>query len=163
MKTTTVELCRFQIQYLKKLVHNIPENQLYEKQLEGYNSAGWILGHICIEADDVFAQLDIDHPKVSPQWTNWFRNSSGKITSLENLPTKSELIQVLDIRYNLLCEAYLNLSEERLKGPHPSIFMKEIVSSFDAWYAHHLTTHIAVHCGNLAVWKKIIGIPVGGY
>jgi len=163
MKETIVDLCQFQIQYLKKLIENIPEDRLYEKQLEGYNSAGWILGHICVEAEDVFAHLDIQYPTVDENWISWFRNSSGKITSLENLPSKEELIQMLESRYHLLCDAYLNLSDERRNGPHPSNFMKDKLKTFDSWYAHLLTTHISIHCGNLSIWKKIIGLPIGGY
>lgn len=163
--SSILDLFNFQLQYLQRLVENIPDQRLYEKQLEGLNSAGWILGHICVEADDVINQLQVQErfKTLDPKWTDWFRNTTGKISSLEGLPSKEVLLTALIERYKTLGQVYLELSETQRKGEHSSKLLKGILTSFDAWFAHHLTTHIAVHCGNLVVWKKVIGLPVNGF
>lgn len=163
MKQTIIHLFDLQIIYLKKLVENIPENRLYEKQLEGFNSAGWLLGHICVEADDIFDHLNTPYNKLDPKWYDWFKNSSGKVSALENLPSKADLLNVLDERYNLLSISYLQLSDKEQNSNHPSKMLRDVFPSVDSWFAHHLTTHIAIHCGNIAVWKKILGIEVNGF
>ena len=163
MHNTVTELFKFQEAYLENLLSNIPEERLYEKQLKNYNSAGWILGHLCIEAEDVFNHLNIPYEKVNESWTTWFKNSSGTITSLEELPTKKELTHVFKKRYEALCLAYNNLSPRDRFSDHPSKFMENHLPNLDAWFAHHLTTHIAIHCGNIVVWKKMVGLKVDGY
>jgi hypothetical protein len=163
MHNTVTELFKFQELYLENSLSNIPEERLYEKQLKGYNSAGWILGHLIIEAEDVFNYLEIPYEKVNENWTKWFKNSSGEITNLEGLPTKEELLKIFKIRYETLCRAYENLSSRDRFTNHPSKLLENHLPNLDAWCAHHLTTHIAIHCGNIVVWKKIIGLNVEGY
>ena len=164
-KDTIIDLLNFQLQYLKQLVKNIPNERLYEKQLEGFNSAGWILGHICVEADDVINQLNADKSfdKLDSNWQKWFKNSTGKIEQLEQLPKKEALLNILIQRYNALGSAYANLNTEQRNTGHPSKLLSEVLTTFDSWFAHHLTTHIAMHCGNIVVWKKLIGLPVNGF
>lgn len=162
---TIIDLLNFQLQYLHQLVENITDERLYEKQLEGLNSAGWILGHICVEADDVIQYLKIEarFEKLDPKWTVWFKNTTGKVTSFEDLPTKKVLLETLNERYKTLGQVYLELNEDQRIGSHPSKLLKNVLTTLDAWFAHHLTTHIAAHCGNIVVWKKVIGLPVNGF
>ena len=163
MQNTVTELFKFQELYLEQLMGNVPEERLYEKQLKGFNSAGWILGHLCVEVEDVFDYLKTPYYKVDESWTTWFKNAEKGITTLDNLPTKSELMHVFQIRYEELCKVYEGFnSRDRFSG-HPSKFLENHLPNLDAWVAHHLTTHIAIHCGNIAVWKKVIGLHVGGY
>lgn len=162
MKQTIAALYKFQLNYLEKLVQNIPEDRLYEKQLEGYNSAGWILGHIFVEAEDVLNFLDIPYEK-NKDWTALFQNTNGKITTLEHLPTKEEMLTKIKSRYDALLDVYLNLNQTERNADHPSTLIKEMLPNMDAWFAHHLTTHISIHCGNLVVWKKMVGLEVNGY
>lgn len=164
-KDTIIDLLNFQLQYLNQLVENIPNERLYEKQLEGFNSAGWILGHICVEADDVIDQLSSNKSfgKLNSDWKKWFKTSTGKIEKLEKLPNKEELLNTLTQRYTALGEVYLKLAKGKRNSEHPSKLLREVLITFDSWFAHHLTTHIAMHCGNIVVWKKIIGLPVNGF
>jgi hypothetical protein len=87
-ESTIIELYEFQFNYLKKIVENIPNDRLYELQLEGYNSAGWILGHLCVEAEDPLSSLAINYEKINENWHTWFQNTTSNIPSLEKLPTK---------------------------------------------------------------------------
>ena len=155
-------LFRFQMEYLKKIVNNIPEEQLYALQLEGFNSAGWILGHLFVEVQDVFDFLAIKY-QSNDTWNALFRNTTGRIQNLENLPSKETLLNAIYDRYEQLLLIYRQLEESERSGPHPSRLIKNLLPNLDAWIAHHLTTHIAVHCGNLVVWKKMIGLAVDGF
>lgn len=159
---TISALYHFQLDYLFKLVDNIPDERLYEKQLEGINSAGWILGHIFVESEDVLRFLNIQF-ETNEYWNSLFQNTTGVIKNLDNLPTKQELTSAIKIRYEKLHSVYLNLSDEQRVSSHPSVLIKDMLPDLDSWFAHHLTTHISIHCGNLTTWKKIVGIEVNGY
>ena len=161
MLSTISSLYHLQKGYLFNLLDNITDDILYEKQLEGFNSPSWILGHICIEGEDVLNHFNI--PFTPTNWKPLFQMGTGKITSLEGLPSKKELIDTFIERYTLLINKYKSLSETERALPHPSAFMKSLVPDIDSWFAHHLITHIAIHCGNIVVWKKMMVIEIGGY
>lgn len=163
MSSTISHLFNFQSQYLKNLLENIPDNLIYEKHFEEYNSPGWLLGHLCVEAEDVFNFYNINDTPIDQQWINWFQNSTGAINENDSLPSKKELLSVFNERYSKLNSLYNSLSEEQLKAPSPSKMLKGILPDSNSWIAHHLTTHISVHCGNIVVWKKMMGLKVGGY
>ncbi len=163
MKTTIISLFNFQLLYLKKILNNIPEERLYEKQLDGFNSAGWLLGHLCVEAEDIFIHLNVSYNQLESDWYTWFKNSTGVVKSVNDLPAKEQLISKLEERYALLSSLYVNLSDEERLSEHPSIMLKEIFPNLDSWFAHYLTTHIAIHCGNIVVWKKMIGLDADGF
>ena len=135
---------------------------MYEKQLDGFNSAGWILGHIYVEGQDVLNFYNIEYVHQH-EWDQFFRFGTGSISSLNGLPIKEELLQQINERYSIIMELYLSLSEEQKNAPHPSQLLQNAYKNIDGWFAHHLTNHIAVHCGNITVWKKLIGLPVNGY
>lgn len=160
--STISSLFHFQLDYLFKLAKNIPEEQLYERQLMGINSGGWILGHIYVESEDVLSYLNIEFEK-NEYWNSLFRNTTGVIKTLDDLPTKQELVSALEKRYKELHSVYLNLSDEQRESSHPSVLIKDMLPDLDSWFAHHLTTHISIHCGNLTTWKKVVGIEVNGY
>jgi hypothetical protein len=161
-KKSILALYRFQLQYLENLIENIPDERLYELQDEKFNSAGWILGHLCVEVEDVFEYYAISYSK-NKSWRNMFRNTMGQIKSGDTLPSKQDLWRELNKRYAIFADFYMNLSETERKKDHPSNLLKDILPDTDSWLNHHITTHIAIHCGNLVVWKKMIGLNVNGF
>ena len=161
-KKQIIELSNFSIHYFKKLVQNIPEDKIYEKQVEGINSAGWIMGHLCAEATDLFT---IFPPpiKMDYTWLMKFHNTAPKLQITKELPSKTEMLKVFDEFYDYLQKLYLNLTDEEMNKPCPGNILPKHFKSMSGSFHHHLTTHIFVHCGNLVVWKKLMNLPVEGY
>ncbi len=163
MNNTIGQLYNFQKFYLKQIVDNIPQDRLFEKQSEGFNSAGWLLGHLVVEADSVMNFLNLSLPAVPTAWKQSF--AGGGIWDpgrFESFPTKKQLLTHFEERYDEILDAYEQLNEEEKAAEHPSLLLANIYANVDAWIAHHLVNHIAVHCGNIVVWKKAIGLPVQG-
>ena len=152
----------FQKKYLFQLLENIPEERAYERQVEGYNSAGWIMGHLCVEAMDALTKLGIESDG-NEEWLQWFSYDSGKLQSIDGLPSLAESKAEFDRLYELLINAYETLSEEDASKAPDSALLAEILPDVKTWLAHHLTTHVSIHAGNLVVWKKMLGLNVGGY
>ncbi len=55
---SVISLSRFQQHYLHKLLANVADRDLYKGQSDGYNSAGWLVGHLCVEAEEDMEALD---------------------------------------------------------------------------------------------------------
>lgn len=162
-KETIIAIAKFQCHYLEQLYNNVPEDKLYERQLQGYNSAGWVMGHLAVEADSVLHHLKIRKLPKLKGWYQWFKNTQGKITTLEGLPGKAELLKEFKEANTVLIEAYNTLPVGDRNSSHPSIIIGQRLPNLDSWVTHHITTHISIHCGNFAVWKKLVGLNVEGF
>jgi hypothetical protein len=155
-------LYHFQKQYLLQLLENIPETRAYEKQLEGFNSAGWIMGHLCVEGIDALRKLgeDID---FNQEWIKRFSYDAGKLETIDQLPrlseSKAEFVRI----YDKLIYLYNNMPDDEKNKPPQSELLAKILPDVSSWLAHHITTHISIHAGNLTVWKKMIGLEINGY
>ena len=163
MKTTIQELYSFQEFYLLKVLKNIPEELLYSCKVKDLNSPGWIVGHLIIEVEDVAKHLGIDFTPSPFEWQKAFKGGSNfALKSTEKLPTKQMLIHHFTARYRVLLKEYLKLNDKTLNKAHPSPMFQNIYSNIDAWFTHHLITHVAVHIGNITSWKKVHGLEVEG-
>lgn len=142
-----------------KLLDNIPQEQMFESTCHQINSPGWILGHLIVEIQDIFNHFNVS---IKPLPKDWFLNESQKIINVTKLPNKEVLLDVFKFRYDFLMNFYKTLSEKERLSKHPSTMFSSIYTNVDAWIVHHLITHVAVHIGNITVWKKINNIDVNG-
>ncbi len=162
-KESILSLFDFERAYLLRMMDNIPEELLYAKQNEGFNSAGWLMGHLCVEIQDVLDHFNLDYPKWSGSIDTAFRMGISGELDLSIKQKKNEILDVFETRYNLARQLYIDTDSEKLEGPHPSAFLGDLVPDLDAWFIHHLVPHLAIHAGNLSVWKKLVGLEVNGY
>ncbi len=157
-----IELSNFSIHYFKKLIANIPEELIYKKQSDGINSAGWIMGHLCAEATDLF-KFYAPSKKLNYSWLPKFHNTAAPLQITTDLPSKKDMLLVFDDFYGVLQKIYLELPISELQKPCPGKILPNHLSTMGGSFHHHLATHIFVHCGNLVVWKKMMQLPVEGY
>ena len=144
-------------------MENIPEELLYAKQNQGFNSAGWLMGHLCVEIQDVLDHFQVDYSRWSPETEKMFRMGSSGDLDTSSLPSKKDILFTFKSRYEKARQVYLEADASQLSGPHPSTFLGDLVPDLDAWIIHHLVPHLAIHAGNLSVWKKMVGLTINGY
>ena len=167
MSQDVIALYHFQQQYLFQVLANIPDDVAYERGEEklngvGLNSAGWLMGHLCAEGIDVLTKLAIEY-RVDVDYSALFSYQVKEMPAVERCPSLSQMKQDFDYIYGLLATAYAELDETKAQVAPPSELLQSVLSTTSAWFAHHLTTHLSIHIGNLTVWKKVMGIEVNGY
>lgn len=162
----------FQIKYFLKLFEGIPLKKITERGEAGMNSPLWLLGHLVVEGVDVLEKLHqvelvLKLKYWKPEWKQDFamgQSGDWETSRREQLLQETSLLmQSLQAVYEEIQSFYLLMTEEELKAAAPSEFLEPILGSTEAWLLHHTTTHIGIHAGNLANWKKAMGLPVGGY
>ena len=62
-----------------------------------------------------------------------------------------------------LLNEYLSITDEKRMSMHTSEMLSQIYTNTDSWFAHHIITHIAVHIGNITIWKQVNNIAVQGF
>ena len=161
---TIKELYNLQKLYFLKILANIPNEELFDGQENGISSPGWVLGHLVVELEDIINHLRLSVEPLPNYWLESFKGAKNwNNRPLKELPKKRLLIKLFETRYDILMNEYLKLDDAVRKEKHPSKMFSDIYSNIDSWFAHHLITHLAIHSGNITVWKQSKGMKVDGF
>lgn len=163
MQQDIISLFEFQKSYLLKTVANISDDDAYAKQGEGINSAGWIVGHLCAEGVDVLIKMGAHVETFAIDWLGLFGSDAPPLDLSAPLPSLSLAVGDFSHIYERVIAAYRALPAHAYADDPPSMLLKDHLPNKHVWFLHHITTHIAVHIGNLVVWKKQLGLPINGY
>ena len=128
---------------------------LYRSQGE-MNSPGWCVGHLAVEGDHALVALG--SPRVTPApWDALFLMDADW-PGPHGAPGMGELIATMRAVYRRLAEAVDALPAERLAEPSHSDFLRPYLPTRGDWLAHVLTTHLTMHAGGLAAWRRAHGL-----
>ncbi len=152
-----ITLNKFMIAYVLQMVQDIPEEKWYNTSSHSLNSPGWCIGHITTECDH--ALLHLGKERVCPgTWDVYFLQGSQPEENNDKLPKMSALLDAFQLGQKRLRLGVQKLSAEEAALPSPSKFLKPFLPKFGDWLTHMLTTHIAMHAGNIAAWRRVAGL-----
>jgi len=159
MDSLVVTLNEFNRHYLHRLIDSIPDKELDATFGEGSHSARWILSHLAIAADYGFKQLGMPM-QATVLWHKAYGPSSEGNTHATVRPSKTELLQFIDVQYSALCKATLEADDTKLVDPHAIPILAETpLKSKRDLLGHILGSHFATHVGQLSAWRRLIGLP----
>lgn len=150
-------LYRFMANYFHKLVEDLDEESLKQRDSENVNPPGWIIGHLAIVND--FALKLLGQETLCPEkWGELFGPGSDPALALEQLPTRQELIDYFDKTHARVLEVVGSADPEAMKQPQPFEPLKEPgIETMADLIAHMMTTHIATHVGQLSYHRRSLG------
>lgn len=155
-------LSRFVRRYLAQLVSDIPDSDLYALQVKKINSPGWCLGHLAVETDAAYRHLK--SPGIVPEeWYRLFYFTSPPLVVNPDLPEKNLLTDALDEVFRQLESAMELQPESFWERDCHSDFLRNHLPTEGDWYHHILTTHPAMHAGNIAAWRRMRGLGPASY
>lgn len=144
--------------FTSSLIKDLSDEQIHIR-FGATNQPSWILAHLAAEADKArtilgeTALLPMDWQKL------YLQGSSPDAVTVRH--TKHELWQANEAVYASLRETVLALPPERLAEPSHSDFLREHLPTKEAWFGHILTTHIAMHAGQIQYWRRLQGLERG--
>lgn len=144
--------------YCRRLVADLDDAALTRTPAPGVNTPLWILGHLAIAAD--YGRELAGLPRACPsEWHAAFgpETDPGKVP--HPAPTKAELLAAIEAGHAAVDLAVTGLSAERLSAPNPVPFLKDRLPTVGDLLAHLLTTHDAIHLGQLSAWRRVSGLP----
>lgn len=152
-----ITLNKFMIAYVLRMVQDIPEKQWYMTTSHCINSPGWCIGHITTECDH--ALMRIGKERVCPgTWDLYFLQGTHPEEDNGKLPKKSALIDAFQLGHKRFRQGVQKLTTEEVSQPSPTKFLKPFLPKYSDWLTHMLTTHIAMHAGNIATWRRVAGL-----
>lgn len=158
MFETEITINRFLVQYCRRLTGDIPDERFVEQPIPGVNHPAWIIGHLALSTDSANALLGGE--KTIPQnWSRLFGRGSKLSPSRSDYPSKDELLQALETGFQQARERAGNTSAEEIARPNPNPMLKDGLPTVKDIFAFVMTSHFAVHLGQLSSWRRMIGLP----
>lgn len=154
-----IGLNRFNRAYLDNLLKDLADDQLDVQPHPELHSARWILSHLAISSDYAFKMLDL--PSLCPKaWHKAYGPTSQPGTATDVKLSRAELLAAIDVGYTKLCDSLPNFSDEHLSVPHGlELLAKTLLKTRGDLVCHILTTHFAMHVGQLSVNRRMMGQP----
>ena len=159
MFTCEIFLNKFNRAYLNNLLKDFPDDQLDFQPHPELHSARWILAHLAIVSD--YAAKMMDLPSLCPRtWHVAYGPASKPGTSDRVNPTKPELLAAIDEGYSRVCFSLPTVSAEHLSVPHGVALLDgTLLKTRGDLVCHILTTHFALHLGQLSTNRRMLGRP----
>jgi hypothetical protein len=147
----------FQRKYLTLLVEDIPEENLGTQPTGMPNHAAWQLAHL-VAVQDRLVQMAGGKSTLGEDW--WQKYGRGSTPAPQGTPhlTKAELLQMLDERRAEYVKLFNSLNGDELAkkpsmpNPNPLFTCQGMFLTFI------MLTHEATHLGQLAMWRKAMGM-----
>ena len=74
-------------------------------------------------------------------------------------PSTAELLAAVESRQALLTDAMRNADPSAFEAPTPDEKLRAIFPTVGDLVTSAMTSHIAVHLGQLSAWRKAMGLP----
>jgi DinB superfamily len=144
---------------LQKLLLDIDDSLLSRPLADNGNPPAFTLGHLAIVND--YALKSFGEPRLAPaEWHKRFRPGASPKDDPSPLPSKAELLQLLETGGQKIREAATKADPERMNQPHNSDFFKDTpVKTVADTVAHLMTSHFAFHIGQISAWRRLQGKP----
>lgn len=154
-----ITLNQFFLDYFEGLIKDLPEDGLAEQGAGQGHSALWLLGHLAVTGDS--GRMLLGRERMCPP--AWFVAFGPKSSDEIKNPGKydaGEMIETIRRVYPDLQQAASQADPEAMQQPHPVEILKgsKLVTNADV-LAHLLTTHFAMHLGQLSYWRRLQGKP----
>ncbi len=148
---------KLHLDYAKKLVADIPDEKMCVQPLPGMNHAAWVLGHVAFVFDSMARVFDLP-PSMSKEWVDLFKPSSQPSTDRAMYPSKAALLETYEKNYHRLLEVVQTATPEFLDREFPNPRLRPLLPTIGVAMVHVLTSHQAVHLGQLSAWRRAQGM-----
>jgi len=147
----------FSLQYAQGLASDIPDERLAQ-QFDGFvNHAAWQLGHMAYALGGVLQYAGVDVEK-DEKAVALFGMGSSPVGERDVYPSKQSLLDLLVTMHERVEPALDAFTSERMAMENPVEGFRQSMPTVGDAVTFLLTTHYAVHLGQLAAWKRAAGI-----
>ncbi|HUW84431.1 MAG TPA: DinB family protein [Phycisphaerae bacterium] len=147
---------RLILDYLRRLVADVPDGDL-ARQLNGVaNHPAWVIGHLTCSCQGLGGELGLA-AWLPKQWESLFNTGSVPTSDRSAYPPKAELLAALADGQVRLSERLAALGDAAMSGPLPDERYRALFPTLGHAVLHILTGHAAVHVGQVSVWRRAAG------
>lgn len=145
------------VKFMEQSAADLSERQMVEQPAGVPNHAAWTLGHVVFSCQAMAAELGSE-TWLPGDWESVYGYGTTPHTDLSRYPNKAEMLALLADSASRLRRVLLALDESVLKKPLPD----ETFPTMAHLLSQVVVAHTAFHAGQLATWRRAIGMPSAG-
>ena len=139
-------------------VRDLTAAQMVEQPGGVINHPAWTLGHLAAVADNLAKLLGLE--STFPEaWRAAAMPGGTPTGNAADYPSKQQLLEQLTAQHERVAAALAKVDAERLAQPHPNERARERFPTVGDYAVALMTTHEAGHLGQLAAWRRAMGLP----
>ena len=145
---------------LKRLgmhVQDLSAEQMVEQPSGVINHPAWTLGHLAATADNVAKTLG-QESTFPEEWRAACSTGGTPSGDARDFPSKEQLLEQLGAQHERVAAAFAAAGTELLEQPHPNPRGRKIFGTVGGYAVALMTTHEANHLGQLAAWRRAMGL-----
>ena len=143
--------------YAHRLTADVPDEHAAAQPAPGMNHPAWVLGHLAVAID--YGLEVLGRPYVAPAaWHDLFAPGTLPLPERATYPPLAELLAGYDAAHAAFGPAAAAADPAILTKPNELGFLQQL-PTHGAILAHLLTTHEAIHLGQLSAWRRCVGLP----
>lgn len=158
MKSEILSSLSLHMKTLRELVGDLDDAQMTRQPPGVPNHPAWTLGHIAFSFQGIGEEIGLD-PWLPEDWAERFGTGSTPVGDAGTYPAKRELLDTLADAEKRLCERLLAMDDAALSSPLPDEQIRKVLPTLGHAVLHVLVGHTAAHLGQLAVWRRAMGLP----
>jgi hypothetical protein len=148
----------FNLFYAQRLVADLADEELCRQPLRDVtmNHPAFLIGHVAWSNDNGI-KLVGGTPVLIGLKELW---GTGAIPSDDRsrYPSKADIVKTLEVSHARLAEAVTNASKSYFKAPAPENMRAKFPTNGHVLLGL-MTSHYAVHLGQLSAWRRAMGLP----
>jgi hypothetical protein len=155
----TLNSCRLTLDYLRRLVADVSDEDFACQPHGMANHPAWIIGHLTFSCQAIGGELGL-MPWLPDDWKDRFGTGSQPTADRHVYPTKAELLAALENGRQRLSSRLNALGDAGMAAELPDERYRETFPTLGHAVVHILGGHAAVHVGQLSVWRRAAGYPM---
>ncbi len=150
---------RFALTYSQKLLEGVEDAQMCAQPVADrlINHPAFVIGHLAWTTDQWASMIGATRG-VPEEWRERFAPGSPVLPERSWYPAKRELVAAWEGAHGRMVQAAMNASPEVLSGTPPERVQK-MFSNMGEVIAGVMSSHTAVHLGQLSAWRRAMGYP----
>lgn len=152
---------RFNNEYLRRQLTSVDRDKATHVPHTGVKTPLWIVGHLGAGAFYIGAMLGKPVcPAYDADWLQFFGPGTDAENVSSDAPSIDTLADVLLDCEQTVFDEVAAANESDYGDPHGLELLNDTPLKTKAdLIAHLMTTHYATHLGELAIWRRVMGIP----
>jgi hypothetical protein len=144
------------LDYLRRLIGDIPDEALSSQRAGVVNHPLWTIGHLVYSAQMIGGELGLS-TWLPDDWRQRYGTGSAPMADRSAYPTKDSLLDYLADAERRLKEQLHALGDEMMQQPLPDVRYRKMFPTLGDAVAHVLAAHTASHVGQIIVWRRVMG------
>lgn len=147
----------FNLNTAKRLVGDLTAEQMCQQASGVVNHPAWSLGHLAGASAMLLKTLG--HDATLPEgWDDVFKTGGIPSGDASIFPSKDELIAALESLHERVAAAVETVAPATLAAPHPHEGMRKYFPTVGDMVVFLMTSHEMDHLGQLAAWRRAMGL-----